>query len=107
MDFGDVKAYTRAECKKLNQKFLLPMESDVLVIKENGSNMEIVTEDGSFFSFPKQDCCCLPLVHSSAEELARYLAGELISHIGKSVLKKRGIFEITIGVSEIEGQEAR
>ena len=26
-------------------------------------------------SFPKKDCCCLPLVHSSAEELARYLVG--------------------------------
>ena len=78
-------------------------------------------------SFPKQDCCCLPLVHSSAEELARYLVrfrwahdeqvGQLIDHIGKQVLKvseregatmqERGIFEMTIGVSEIEGQEAR
>lgn len=45
--------------------------------------MELITEDGCFFSlslpaavrrsFPKSDCCCLPLVHSSAEELARYI----------------------------------
>ena len=45
--------------------------------------MEVITEDGCFFSlsrpaavkrsFPKSDCCCLPLVHSSAEELARYI----------------------------------
>ena len=45
--------------------------------------MEVITEDGCFFSlsppvavrrsFPKNDCCCLPLVHSSAEELARYI----------------------------------
>lgn len=50
--------------------------------------MEVVTEDGSFFSsphliivkcsFPKNDCCCLPLVHSSAEELARYIVLPLI-----------------------------
>ena len=45
--------------------------------------MEVVTEDGCFFSchlssllilrVPTKDCCCLPLVHSSAEELARYI----------------------------------
>lgn len=45
--------------------------------------MEFTTEDNCFFSFlftimlifsfPKKDCVCLPLVHSSAEELARYL----------------------------------
>ncbi|KAK8831763.1 hypothetical protein WA577_001822, partial [Blastocystis sp. JDR] len=107
MDFGDVKRYTRAECKKLNQHFLLPMKSDVLTITEKGANMEVITEDGCFFSFPKSDCCCLPLVHSSAEELARYIAGELIESITKEVLKERGIYELTIGVSEIEGQEAR
>ncbi|KAK8828079.1 hypothetical protein WA556_004708, partial [Blastocystis sp. ATCC 50177/Nand II] len=106
MDFGDVKRYTRAECKKLNQHFLLPMKSDVLTITEKGANMEVITEDGCFFSFPKSDCCCLPLVHSSAEELARYIAGELIESITKEVLKERGIYELTIGVSEIEGQEA-
>lgn len=43
MDFGDVKnvtmlvcfvsQYVRAECKKLNQKFLLPMKSDVLSVE--------------------------------------------------------------------------
>ena len=42
MDFGDVKNvvavflrhhyYTRKECKKLNQHFLLPMKSDVLQV---------------------------------------------------------------------------
>ncbi|KNB45768.1 hypothetical protein JH06_1372 [Blastocystis sp. subtype 4] len=37
MDFGDVKNvrywnYMRIECKKLNQKFLLPMKSDVLTV---------------------------------------------------------------------------
>ena len=42
MDFGDVKTVTvcadfltqfvRTECKKLNQKFLLPMLSDVLSV---------------------------------------------------------------------------
>ena len=44
----------------------------------------MITEDNSFFSFsfffisiyyrfPKKDCVCLPIVHSSAEELARYI----------------------------------
>ena len=97
----------------------------------------MITEDNSFFSFsifmniyyrfPKKDCVCLPIVHSSAEELARYIVfsivfciiqtGELIKNITGSVLnvvanyqhymQKRGIYEITVGVSEIENQEAR
>ena len=36
MDFGEIKAAVRAICKSWNELFLLPLESDVLVIEEVG-----------------------------------------------------------------------
>lgn len=41
--------------------------------RKMGASSRPCSESLLICSFPKQDCCCLPLVHSSAEELARYL----------------------------------
>ena len=36
MDFGEIKAAVRVICKSWNELFLLPLESDVIVIEEVG-----------------------------------------------------------------------
>ena len=78
IDFGDVKKILRNICKELNEYFIVPMKSDVLDIKEDGTQLCMTCEDGSFFSFPKGDCKMLPLYHSSAEELAHYIWCKII-----------------------------
>ncbi len=35
--------------------------------------VEMACEDGARFLMPKGDCAMLPIVHSTAEELAQYL----------------------------------
>jgi len=73
VDFGKMKAVIRQLCKEINEHVIIPAKSDVLLIEEEGDNITIKTEDNSFFSFPQQDCKLLPIIHSSAEELAQYI----------------------------------
>ena len=51
------------------------MNSEDLIITtiEDTQQLCLECEDGSKFSFPKSDCCLLPIKHSSAEELAHYI----------------------------------
>jgi 6-pyruvoyl-tetrahydropterin synthase len=74
MDFGEIKKATRDICKSMNEYFICPVRSDVLNIDESGDGeVCIQCEDGARFVLPKSDCKMLPLVHSSAEEIARYI----------------------------------
>ncbi|KAK8802038.1 hypothetical protein WA158_006433 [Blastocystis sp. Blastoise] len=106
LDFGDVKSITRRMCKQFNQHFLVPMKSDVLKINVTEKQVEITTEDDSFFSFPLVDCVLLPIIHTSAEEMAKYLCDLFLKELGEETIKKRHIQEIDISVSEITNQTA-
>eukprot|EP01067_Filipodium_phascolosomae_P005519 Filipodium_phascolosomae@DN3596_c0_g1_i1.p1 len=91
VDFGDMKKVTREVCKKLDHLFLLPMKSDVLDIHENGSQIEIRTEDGSFYSLPANECIRLPTIHSSAEELTEVVWVGVVEALGVERLRSRGV----------------
>lgn len=103
VDFGVVKKMAREICGHLDEKVLVPTASDVLSIREEDGQVVMVSETGRF-TFPRTDCVLLPIVHSSAEELARYLAGEL-----RQRLRERGIAAVNaiqVGVEETTGQAA-
>ena len=112
LDFGDVKKVTRKVCKELNEHFICPMLSnvmDVSIVENGGGGGETVIlscEDGSVFQFPKQDCALLPIVHSTAEEMAIYLWSRILKGLSAEYLLVRGIHTIEITVSEATGQEA-
>ena len=69
-------------------------------------SVTIVTEDGSTFVFPRQDCLLLPLVHTTAEEFAVYLHGRIVSGLDGDYLKARGVTAMEVTVSEAGGQDA-
>eukprot|EP00941_MAST-03F_sp_MAST-3F-sp1_P000113 g113.t1 len=112
VDFGDIKKATRSVCKSLNEYFICPCKSDCLKITRaknaDGSdgNVEIECEDGSHFSFPFEDCAMLPIVHSSAEELATYVCDKIIGEISLKFLQSRGVSSIEVGVAEAKNQAA-
>ena len=122
LDFGELKAVVKKVCKDLNEYFICPMYSDVLTItevKEQGEendagdgdgagnvNLNLVCEDGTKFSFPKDDCAMLPIVHSTVEELAIYCWGQIILGLNAKYLRKRGIMTMEVTCSEAMGQEA-
>jgi 6-pyruvoyl-tetrahydropterin synthase len=107
VDFGDVKRVVRAECKRLNERFLCPCRSDVLRISfpGGGSQLRIDCEDGSVFSFPRADCAELPIAHSSVEELAAMLSDRLVAAM-RDELVQRDIQRVEVTVAEHPGQSA-
>jgi 6-pyruvoyl-tetrahydropterin synthase len=103
LDFGIAKQITKRVCGRLDEKFIIPAQSDCLRIREDGRQVIIGYEDDEF-SFPSKDVVLLPIVHSSAEELARYLAGEVRRELAAAKVER--IHAIQIGVEEATGQAA-
>lgn len=128
VDFGCVKSVAKDVCKELNEYFLVPTLSEVLEITVNEDRDEeglgkdvcgevntekkypgsviIKCEDGSTFTFPRQDCLLLPIMHSTAEELAIYIFGKLVYGLDADYLIRRGVNMMEITVSEAIGQDA-
>jgi len=113
-DFGDLKKVARAACKRLNQRTLLPMRSDVLQIEQSvGDSAEsrqvvIRCEGGATISLPEADCALLPIVHSTAEELAEHLWWDILVNNKLAVLLlERGVQWLEVSVSERPGQGAQ
>jgi 6-pyruvoyltetrahydropterin/6-carboxytetrahydropterin synthase len=103
VDFGVVKRIARRLCERLDERVLIPQKSDCLIIREADGRVLVRYEEDEF-SFPRGDVLLLPIVHSSAEELAQYLAGEL-----RRGLAEEGIGALTaieVGVEESFGQSA-
>jgi 6-pyruvoyl-tetrahydropterin synthase len=103
VDFGIVKRIARRLCGEIDEHVIIPAQSDCLTIREEPPSI-IVHYEGDEFRFPRADVVLLPLVHSSAEELAQYLAGAL-----RAALASEGVTAITaveVGVEESFGQAA-
>ncbi|GAB5037159.1 6-pyruvoyl tetrahydropterin synthase [Nannochloropsis oceanica] len=105
IDFGDIKRVTRSLCKELNERFICPTRSDVIQIESDETSTSLLCEDGARFVFPTGDCAMLPVVHSTAEELAQYLWHRLTTTFSLEGLLARGIHTLQIIVAEAPRQE--
>ena len=103
VDFGVVKRIARRLCGRLDEHVLLPAQSDCLAIEQCGGTVTVQYENDEF-RFPATDVVLLPIVHSSVEELARYLAGELRQELTAEGVG--GISAVEVGVEESFGQTA-
>lgn len=106
LDFGEVKKAVKAICADMDEYFLVPAKSDVLKLTMDDKQLLIECEDGAAFSLPKTDVKLLPLVHTSAEEMARYLWCRVVRDIGIVPLRNAGIQRIELSLRETEGQAA-
>ncbi|HYB99720.1 MAG TPA: 6-carboxytetrahydropterin synthase [Candidatus Limnocylindrales bacterium] len=105
VDFGEIKRAATAVCRQLNERVIVPMQSDVLAIERDGGQVILVCEDGARFSFPEDDCALLEIRHSSAEELAAFICLRLRAEL--PLLAQRGVAWLQVGVAEAPNQEAR
>jgi 6-pyruvoyltetrahydropterin/6-carboxytetrahydropterin synthase len=105
VDFGDVKRAARAVCDEMNERVLIPANSDCLKITTKDGQVSIACQDGSRFALPATDCIFLPIVHSSAEELAAYVCRRLVDAL--PALAARGVSAVEVAVAEAPAQEAR
>jgi dihydroneopterin triphosphate aldolase (PTPS-III) / 6-pyruvoyltetrahydropterin synthase len=104
LDFGIVKRATKRVCEALDEYTILPAASDCLHIAEVGQSIEATYEDGARFVFPRSDVVLLPIVHTSAEELARYLAGRVREELLAEGARPWAHLEVS--VAETHGQSA-
>lgn len=104
LDFGLVKEAARRVCVELDEKVLLPAASDCLRLERAGGVVAAVYEDGSRFAFPESDVVLLPIVHTSAEELARHVLRRIRAELPD--LERRGAQWVEVGVGEAPGQVA-
>jgi 6-pyruvoyl-tetrahydropterin synthase len=103
VDFGIVKRIARRLCEQLDEHVLIPVRSDCLSVQEEGDSV-ILRYEQDEFRFPRGDVRLLPIVHTSVEELAQYLSGELRRELEAEQV---GPLEaIEIGVEETTGQLA-
>jgi len=105
LDFGLVKRVAHALCRELDERVLLPARSDCLTVRAGAEGVEVTTAEGDHFRFPAGDVRCLPIAHSSAEELAAYLLERLRDAL-RAEAGGRGIVALEVGVAEGPGQVA-
>jgi 6-pyruvoyl-tetrahydropterin synthase len=104
VDFLVLKKIAEEECAHLHFRTLLPHASDCLIITEQGATITVQCEDGSHFLFPRQDVCLLPIVHTSSEEIARYLIARLRERLRD--VRGNSIQTIEVLIEDIPGQTA-
>jgi 6-pyruvoyl-tetrahydropterin synthase len=103
LDFGIVKDVAKRVCKRLDEKTVIPANSDCLQIREERGQVIVVYESDEF-RFPRSDVILIPIAHSSAEEMARYLAGEIRRELVVEGVQRIGALQV--GVEETPGQAA-
>ena len=100
-DFVALKRMTKELCDILDHRFLLPMKSDCISMREDGGEVEVRFKDRRYV-FPERDVLRLPLDNITAERLAEHLAGELADRLKGNA----NIVRIEVGVEEAPGQTA-
>jgi dihydroneopterin triphosphate aldolase (PTPS-III) / 6-pyruvoyltetrahydropterin synthase len=104
LDFGLIKRLVREIAGRLDERTILPALSDCLKIEEVSGQTSVQYENDRFV-FPSPDVALLPIVHSSAEELAQFIWNELhAALLGNDALAD--IAAIEISVAEGPGQAA-
>lgn len=103
IDFGLIKKITKEIVDRIDERTIVPEQSDCLRIDRPSPERVRIRYESDEFIIPASDVAMLPIVHSSAEELARYIWGELVS-----ALRSRGAIgdsaAIEVSVAEGPGQ---
>lgn len=104
LDFGLIKKLTRQIVELLDEHTIIPSHSDCLEIRQQDGQVTVAYE-GDRFVFPASDVALLPIIHSSAEELARFIWTELHGELTqRSALGDVSAMEVS--VAEGPGQAA-
>ena len=104
LDFGLIKRLAKEIADRLDERTLIPRDSDCLRIEQSNGQITVGYEEDRFV-FPIGDVALLPIAHSSAEELARFIWSEL--HLAlRANNALQDIISIEISVAEGPGQAA-
>jgi len=100
-DFGDLKDMAATIIAELDHRFLLQVDSRVLLSEERGGAWGIETGDRGYV-LPSSDVVALPIDNTTAERLAGWVGRRLWADLrakGASNIRR-----LTVGIEEIAGQ---
>ena len=103
VDFLALRDLTRAITDELDHRMLLPTESALIRLEEDGPNWRVRYRD-RHWSFPRDECVLLPVANTTAELLADYIAGRLLRALSARGLPAPEVLRVE--VEESFGQAA-
>ena len=102
-DFIALKARAKEITDELDHRMLLATRNPVIHVKQTDTSVRVAYKDREWV-FPRGDCVLLPIENTTAELLARHIAGRLVG-----VLRDRHGFaptRVRVEVEENVGQSA-
>jgi 6-pyruvoyltetrahydropterin/6-carboxytetrahydropterin synthase len=102
-DFIALKRRTRALTDELDHRMLLPTLNPLIRVEERGRGVHVSYRDREWL-FPRDDCVLLPVENTTAELLARYLAGRLLDDLKQQYGYRPAVLRVE--VEESFGQSA-
>lgn len=100
-DFNLIKPNIKKLCDELDEYILIAENSPYLQVQVNESHI-ITTFNTKTYHLPKEDVRLLPLVNTTAEELARYFYERLAQT--ETIANLMGQIELRVTVEETAGQ---
>ena len=102
-DFIALKQRTKEITDELDHYMLLPTKNAVIKVEESGASVRARYRDREWV-FPRGDCVLLPIENTTAELLARFIAGRLLESLR---VKEKFVPEVVrVEVEEGPGQSA-
>jgi 6-pyruvoyltetrahydropterin/6-carboxytetrahydropterin synthase len=102
-DFTRLKRALKAVVDRLDHRMLLPTQSARIRVTESAGEVE-ARYGGKRYVFPRDDVVLLPIPNTTAEMLARWIAGELRATLGSAL--PAGAVALEVEVDESFGQRA-
>jgi 6-pyruvoyltetrahydropterin/6-carboxytetrahydropterin synthase len=102
-DFIALKRHTRAITDELDHRMLLATRNPLILVEERGSAVHVRYRDRAWM-FPRDDCVLLPIENTTAELLARYIAGRLADDLQRLHGYRPEV--LSVEVEESVGQSA-
>tara|TARA_Y100000991_G_C21969745_1_gene348750 strand:+ start:2029 stop:2538 length:510 start_codon:yes stop_codon:yes gene_type:complete len=105
-DYRKMRKKVQSLCKKLNEKFLIPEQSDYLNISRNSDTQTVdLTFNKQKMTLLSDDLVFLPLKNITSEELSRWFLIELTRN--KEELKENKISNICASISTTQGHRTQ
>ncbi|MGH2668000.1 MAG: 6-pyruvoyl trahydropterin synthase family protein [bacterium] len=102
-DFTRLKGALKEIVSRLDHKMLLPAQSERIRVEEEDEAVRATYKDKRYV-FPRRDVVLLPIPNTTAEMLARWIAGQLKEALEGSL--PAGLRAIEVEVEESFGQRA-
>lgn len=102
-DFIALKHRTKAITDELDHRMMLPTRNTFIKLEETSRGIHVRYREREWL-FPREDCVLLPIENTTAELLARYIAGRLLEDLRKQHAYRPRVLRVE--VEENIGQSA-